>query len=111
MEGGGAWPSSRDNLWIALSWFPGSCASSLYTNIVYDTAGPGFTLGPGGNTSAPASCSTIDFSYTQEFVSDCPGTSFEVTADVRGNSDGTYSNHYAVVGTGPCATLYDVVTV
>lgn len=93
---------------VSLIWTPGSCAT--YAGSGDEVYGSSlWSIGSGGYTSAPATCYTVDHAFTQTFtLAGCPGTSFQVTADVKGNADRTYSFSYSVNGSGPCATLYDV---
>jgi hypothetical protein len=93
-------------------WISGSCVGSPSAQSTVSGNFPLWSTGSGGANSAAPSCATMDSSYTQTFtMPGCPGTSFQVTVDVRGNADGSYKSAYAVNGSGPCASAFDVVAV
>jgi len=114
MECGGTATAEEDAVVdVSAGWDLGSCVSPDFPYGHSWQMNPLLTPEPpGSNTSAPATCSTIDSSYTQTFVMvGCPGTSFTVTADMKGNNDGTFLGSYNVSATGPCAGLFDVFVV
>jgi len=95
-------------VYAAVIWTPGACASFAGSSFAVRGA-PVWTLGAGGGSSAPPTCSTVDYSYTQTFtLAACPGTTFQVTADMKGNADETWKGSYSINSSGPCAGLFDV---
>lgn len=95
---------------VDVGWYLGSCAQREYgggnywhSSLVWGDSPPG------QNVSAAQTCSTIDSAYQQTFnVANCPGTSFTVTVDMKGNNDGTFLGSYNVVASGTCAGLFNV---
>jgi len=108
--------SSRDlkdaYLEVELQWDPGSCASLQDHWATVRGSSPLWSIGAQTDVSAGSTCSSIDYAITQSFsVPACSGTTFQVTADIRGNADGTYSSSYNVTGSGSCAGEYDIIAV
>ena len=95
-----------------LAWVPGGCASSAGGGYYVKTFAQLWAEGSGGYTSAPTTCSTIDVAYTQNVsLPSCPGTTFQVTAEIKGNADGSFTGGYKVNGSGTCAGAFDILVV
>jgi len=107
------WPLYEDGVvGVDVQWNRGGCAQLIQDGGSASARTPLWSYGASSDSSAPATCSTIDESFTMtiNFVP-CPGTSFQITADVKGNANGTYNSSYNVNATGPCAGAFDVIAV
>lgn len=104
--------SSEDaSLTAWAQWTPGGCVSNGSTQAIENGRFPIWNSSVGGSTTS-TSCSTIDSAFTQAFsLVDCPGTTFQVTSEIKGFANGTYQSNYQVTGSGTCATAFDVLVV